>query len=169
MNINDLRINYSKSSINFDDLISDPKELFKVWFNEVLSLKINEPNAFVLSTVSNQNTPSSRVVLLKEVNSNGFVFFTNYLSKKSKEIENNPFVSLNFYWPDLEKQIRITGKAIKISRAESEKYFSTRPTKSKIGAVISNQSEEISFDFCLNCFNCLTCFCALFSDFFGVN
>jgi len=150
MNINDLRINYSKSSINFDDLISDPKELFKVWFNEALRLKINEPNAFVLSTVSNQNTPSSRVVLLKEVNSNGFVFFTNYLSKKSKEIENNPFVSLNFYWPDLEKQIRITGKAIKISRAESEKYFSTRPTKSKIGAVISNQSEEISFDFCFN-------------------
>ena len=74
MNINDLRKSYNKSSINFDDLISDPKELFKVWFNEALSLKINEPNAFVLSTVSNQNIPSSRVVLLKEVNTNGFVF-----------------------------------------------------------------------------------------------
>ena len=150
MNINDLRINYNKSSINFDDFCSDPKEMFKVWFNEALTLKISEPNAFVLSTVSEQKIPSSRIVLLKEVNSKGFVFFTNYLSQKSKDINMNPFVSLNLYWPDLERQVRISGKAKKISRAETEKYFNTRPNKSKIGAIISNQSEEISFDFCFD-------------------
>ena len=103
-------------------------------------------NAFVLSTISNEIAPSSRVVLMRGFSEKGLVFYTNYNSQKSTEIMSNNNVSANFFWPQLEKQIRITENAEKISKEESDKYFNSRPLESKIGAIISNQSSTISLD-----------------------
>tara|TARA_B100000287_G_C20582104_1_gene760776 strand:- start:402 stop:1037 length:636 start_codon:yes stop_codon:yes gene_type:complete len=147
MNINNLRLDYNKSSIDFNNTVKEPKEYFITWFNQAIKMNIKDPNACVLSTISQDNKPSSRVILLKEINSNGFIFFTNYNSNKSKDIKHNNNVSLNFYWPDLEKQIRIVGTTKRISRKESEEYFQNRPKKSQIGAIISNQSEEVKLNF----------------------
>ena len=142
MDIKNLRLNYNKSTINFNNLKDNPFEYFLSWFSDALSINKNEANACVLSTVSN-DLPSSRVILLKSVNENGFTFFTNYLSEKSQDIELNPNVALNFYWAELERQVRILGTAQKISRKDSESYFNLRPRESQIGAWVSKQSEDI--------------------------
>lgn len=141
-----MRLNYEKSSIDFNNLLDNPFTLFSVWINDAMNA-IKEANAFVLSTVSSNNIPSSRVVLLKHFDQNGFVFYTNYESAKSIDISNNKFVSLNFYWPNLERQVRISGKAYKISAEKSDEYFKSRPEESKIGALISKQSEEIDLNY----------------------
>ena len=120
--------------------------LFSLWMNDAINV-VKEANAFVLSTVSNNNIPSSRVVLLKHFDQNGFVFYTNYESDKSIDISNNKFVSLNFYWPNLERQVRISGKASRISAEKSDTYFKSRPKESKIGALLSHQSEEIDLNY----------------------
>ena len=143
MDLKNLRLNYKKSSIDFKNLEENPISLFLKWFDDALKVNNDEANACILSTVSAANKPSSRVVLLKSVNEKGFTFFTNYKSNKSLDIQNNPNVSLNFYWPELERQIRITGIAEQISPKESDEYFKNRPRESQMGAWVSYQSTSI--------------------------
>ena len=143
--ISEIREDFNKSKIDFSNISDNPIKMFNDWFE--MALKSDKDNAisFVLSTVSSENIPSSRVVLLRSIDENGFTFFTNYESEKSKDIELNNIVSANFYWEKLEKQVRITGKAIKISSADSDKYFSSRPRYSPLGAWSSAQSSIIDF------------------------
>ena len=142
--IEDLRIDYTKFSIDEFGLLSDPIDQFNNWFKNALNSKVSEANAMVLSTVSSQNIPSARVVLLKGVQSNGFKFYTNYDSFKGKELAENPNACLTFFWPELEQQIRITGRVEKMDATESETYFHSRPRGSQISALASNQSAKIS-------------------------
>ena len=143
MDIKNLRLNYKKSAIDFNTLEDNPIQYFMNWFADALAVNKDEANACVLSTISSLNTPSSRVVLLKEVNENGFTFFTNYTSSKAKDIEHNNNVALNFYWPELERQVRINGVAKKIPVKESDAYFKSRPRESQMGAWVSEQSKAI--------------------------
>jgi pyridoxamine 5'-phosphate oxidase len=144
MDIKNLRLNYKKSAIDFSNLEDNPIPFFLKWFEDALKINKDEANACVLSTISPKNTPSSRVVLLKAVNEKGFTFFTNYTSNKSKDIDANPNVALNFYWPELERQVRITGIAKKITTKESDTYFKSRPRESQLGAWVSEQSKAIN-------------------------
>ena len=143
MDLKNLRLNYKKSAIDFKNLEDNPISFFLKWFDDALKVNKDEANACVLSTVSVENKPSSRVVLLKSVNEKGFTFFTNYKSNKSLDIQNNPNVSLNFYWPELERQVRITGIAEQISPKDSDEYFKNRPRESQMGAWLSHQSTSI--------------------------
>ena len=149
MDLNNMRLNYKKSAIDFKNLEDNPISYFLKWFDDELKVNKDEANACVLSTVSVENKPSSRVVLLKSVNEKGFTFFTNYKSNKSLDIQNNPNVSLNFYWPELERQVRITGIAEQISPKDSDEYFKNRPRESQMGAWLSHQSTSIGlyYDF----------------------
>ncbi len=149
MDLKNLRLNYKKSSIDFKNLEDNPISFFLKWFDDALKVNKDEANACVLSTVSVENKPSSRVVLLKSVNEKGFTFFTNYKSNKSLDIQNNPNVSLNFYWPELERQVRITGVSEQISPKDSDEYFKNRPRESQMGAWLSHQSTSIGlyYDF----------------------
>ena len=146
-NIKNIRVDYDKSKIDFTSFEDSPFNLFNVWLQEALELENDNANAFVLSTVSDDLIPSSRVVLMRGFNEKGLVFFTNYESEKSKDISKNNNVSANFFWPQLERQIRIVGVVKKVSEEESNKYFNSRPFESKLGAIISNQSSEIPLDF----------------------
>lgn len=143
MDLKNLRLNYKKSAIDFKNLEDNPISFFLKWFDDALKVNKDEANACILSTVSVENKPSSRVVLLKSVNEKGFKFFTNYKSNKSLDIQNNPNVSLNFYWPELERQVRITGIAEQISPKDSDEYFKNRPRESQMGAWLSHQSTSI--------------------------
>ena len=147
MDIKNLRLNYKKSTIDFKNLAENPIQYFMNWFEDALKINKQEANACVLSTVSSGNFPSSRVVLLKGVSENGFTFFTNYKSSKAKDIDANPNVALNFYWPELERQVRITGIAKKIAINDSDTYFESRPRDSQMGAWLSDQSKVIGLDF----------------------
>jgi len=147
MDIKNLRLNYKKSTIDFKNLAENPIQYFMNWFEDALKINKQEANACVLSTVSSGNFPSSRVVLLKGVSENGFTFFTNYKSSKAKDIDANPNVALNFYWPELERQVRITGIANKITINDSDTYFKSRPRDSQMGAWLSDQSKVIGLDF----------------------
>ena len=146
-NIKNIRVDYEKLKIDFTSFEDSPFNLFNVWFKEALEVDNDNANAFVLSTVSNDLIPSSRVVLMRGFDEEGLVFFTNYDSKKSKDIFKNNNVSANFFWPQLERQIRILGTVKKVSEEESNKYFNTRPFESKLGAILSDQSSEIPLDF----------------------
>jgi pyridoxamine 5'-phosphate oxidase len=123
--------------------ITDPKKLFNKWLSDAIKTSNHEPNAMALSTVSNNGQPRSRFVLLKGINKESFEFFTNTTSSKAKEISKNRKASLLFYWPEIHRQIRIEGTIKKLSRRDTEKYFSTRPFGSKIAALISNQSSKL--------------------------
>ena len=147
MDIKNLRLNYKKSTIDFKNLAKNPIQYFMNWFEDALKVSKQEANACVLSTVSSDNYPSSRVVLLKGVNENGFTFFTNYKSSKAKDIDANPNVALNFYWPELERQVRIEGIAKKIMINDSDTYFKSRPRESQMGAWLSDQSKVIGLDY----------------------
>ncbi len=141
--IQNLRRQYSKSTLSVSSVSKDPFKQFEKWFHDVLSSGFLEPNAMTLATASKTGKPSARVILLKGIHDNGFVFYTNYKSKKGKDIEENPYGCLLFYWDKLERQIRIEGKIEKVSQEESEKYFNTRPYKSRVGAWASKQSSVI--------------------------
>lgn len=141
--IYNLRREFSLKSLNEADIKSDPIVFFEQWFDEAIKSEIIEPNAMILSTVSKNCQPSSRALLLKRISSEGFIFFTNYESKKALEIANNKHVALNFIWHELERQVRIEGIAEKISAEESDSYFEIRPAKSKLGAWASPQSQTI--------------------------
>ena len=147
MDIKNLRLNYKKSTIDFKNSVENPIQYFMNWFKDALKVNKQEANACVLSTISSDNCPSSRIVLLKEVNENGFTFFTNYNSNKANDIDENPNVAINFYWPELERQVRITGTARKNSINESDTYFASRPRDSQMGAWLSDQSKAIGLDF----------------------
>jgi pyridoxamine 5'-phosphate oxidase len=142
MNIADIRKEYSKRSLELTMVRTNPIEQFNVWFSEALNSGVTEVNAMNISTVTKDGKPNSRIVLLKGVD-HGFIFYTNYESKKGKEIEDNPYVALTFFWPELERQVRILGKTEKISATESDEYFFSRPIDSQIGAWASPQSSEI--------------------------
>jgi pyridoxamine 5'-phosphate oxidase len=122
---------------------NDPIELFRLWNQEMAANPSGDPAAMVLSTASADCMVSSRIVLLKEFGHNGFVFFTNYLSRKAFQLDTNPNASLLFYWPNQHRQVRIEGTAEKVSEEESDRYFESRPEESRIGAWASEQSMEI--------------------------
>ena len=139
----DLRKDYSQASLDELSVRKDPFQQFEVWLNEALEAQLPEPNAMVLSTVGSDGSPSSRVVLIKGLNSQGIVFYTNYQSAKGRQIAENPRASLLFFWPELERQVRIEGLLTKVSPEESDAYFHSRPLESRIGAWASSQSEPI--------------------------
>lgn len=138
-----IRREYSKDKINQKNISNDPIKQFEVWFKKAVDTEFIDPNAMILSTATPDGKPSSRVVLIKQANEKGFYFFTNYESRKGKELAENPNASLLFYWDKLDRQVRIEGRVEKISFEESEEYFKSRPYKSKIGAWASRQSEVL--------------------------
>ena len=142
-NLADLRQHYTKGGLEEHQIPDSPFTLFNEWFKQAGELGVLEPNAMVLSTVSADNKPSSRVVLLKGIEDEGFIFYTNYESRKGKELEFNPYISILFFWPEAERQIRIEGKVSKISTESSKEYFVSRPRESQLGACASEQSSII--------------------------
>ncbi|ADQ17147.1 Pyridoxamine 5'-phosphate oxidase [Leadbetterella byssophila DSM 17132] len=140
--ISNLRIHYDKSALSEEQATLSPFTLFELWFNEAKEGGIREPNAMVLSTVSD-NKPHARVVLLKGASEAGFEFFTNYNSNKGKQLSQNPFASLTFFYDLLEKQVRIEGQVQKLNHEASDAYFHSRPRGSQIGAWVSDQSQTI--------------------------
>lgn len=144
MSIDAMRENYETPPFLEKDAHDDPIEQFRVWFEEVCSLgQQREPNAMTLATVNKAGIPSARIVLLKDFGSDGFVFYTNYQSDKARDLEANPVAALVFYWGSVSRTVRISGRVTKVSRADSEAYFKTRPRKSQLGALASPQSEVL--------------------------
>jgi pyridoxamine 5'-phosphate oxidase len=142
--ISELRKDYLKATLDVTTVFSDPVIQFEKWFEEALRAEVTEPNAMHLATVNEQGKPSSRVVLLKAIENTKFVFYTNYQSKKAKELDQNPACALTFFWPDLERQVRIEGVAERVAEMVSEAYFQSRPRGSQIGAWASPQSAIIN-------------------------
>ncbi|KWH59168.1 pyridoxamine 5'-phosphate oxidase [Burkholderia anthina] len=139
----DLRINYSRASLDEADAAPDPFAQFDRWFKEALAAKLPEPNTMTLATVGADGRPSARIVLIKGVDERGFVFFTNYESRKGHDLAVHPHAALLFYWIELERQVRIEGRIEKTSAEESDRYFASRPLGSRIGAWASDQSTVI--------------------------
>jgi pyridoxamine 5'-phosphate oxidase len=142
-NIADIRKEYTIGELDPNTLGSDPLLVFSTWFDQALASQVTEVNAMVLGTVNAEGRPSSRVVLLKDITAEGIVFYTNYASRKGRELAACNFVSVVFFWPELERQVRMEGAVRKVSEAESDAYFYSRPRISQAGAVVSNQSEVI--------------------------
>ena len=143
MSLKESRIEYKKGTLSDDLKNESPFDLFKDWLELAKKCVALDFNAMSLNTNSSDGFPASRIVLLREFTEEGFIFYTNYESAKGKELEQNPNVSLNFFWRELEKQVRVKGTAVKVSSEVSNVYFSSRPRKSQIGAWVSNQSEVI--------------------------
>jgi len=144
MDIHALREDYKQGELRRKDLYDDPFKQFEKWFQQACNAELLEPNAMTLSTVSEQGQPFMRTVLLKYFDHNGLVFFTNYESRKARQIEINPKVSILFTWLPLQRQVHITGTAAKVTTAESLQYFTSRPRWSQLGAWSSQQSSVIS-------------------------
>lgn len=144
MSLADLRKDYTLAGLLEKDLAKDPFRQFERWFQEAEAAKLNEPNAMVLATATPDGLPSSRVVLLKGLDGRGFTFFTNYESRKGRELVANPRASLTFPWVSMERQVTVEGRVVKISREESDAYFHSRPHGSQLGAWASPQSTIIS-------------------------
>jgi pyridoxamine 5'-phosphate oxidase len=140
----DLRREYARARLDEANVSPDPITEFARWFEEAVKAEVQEPNAMTLATASPDGAPSARIVLLKGFDERGFVFFTDYRSQKGTELEQNPRAALVFYWPELERQIRITGAMLLVGREESEAYFRTRPRGSRISAWVSHQSQVIA-------------------------
>ncbi|MEO6894748.1 MAG: pyridoxamine 5'-phosphate oxidase [Ginsengibacter sp.] len=140
---------YKLKSLEERDVHADPIIQFDTWWKEAVANKLEEPNAMTLATCNASGRPSARIVLLKGIHSNGFVFYTNYNSHKAADIEENPFVALVFFWEALERQVRIEGAIKKVSLQESDEYFSARPRESQLGAWSSPQSTQIESSFIL--------------------
>lgn len=146
-NIADIRKDYAAKKLSVGDVATSPLKQFETWFNEAVEAEIDEVNAMTLATVSTTGRPSARIVLLKGIEKNGFVFYTNYLSEKGVHLEKTPFAALTFYWKELERQVRIEGRVTRLSKETSEQYFHSRPWKSQIGAWVSHQSKPLSSRF----------------------
>lgn len=144
MDLEDLRREYLLAGLKREDLLADPIKQFERWLEQALKLEISDPTALVLGTVSSDGQPSQRIVLLKQLDAKGFVFFTNYGSRKAAEINLNSKVSLLFPWHGIERQVKIAGTAEKISTAESLQYFISRPRDSQLAAWASEQSATLS-------------------------
>jgi len=138
-----IRRDYSQKGFDEKSALENPFEQFEVWMSEAIAANVFEPNAMVLATAAKDGKPTSRIVLLRGFDTEGFTFFTNYDSRKSREIEENPQSSLLFFWAEIERQVRIDGTASKAAAEVSDSYFATRPRESQIGAWISPQSEVI--------------------------
>jgi pyridoxamine 5'-phosphate oxidase len=143
ISIADLRQNYSLGGLHEDEADANPFRQFQVWFQQALEAGIIEPNAMTLATVNREGKPSARMVLMKDFDERGFVFFTNYESAKGRQLDENPWAALVFWWAELERQVRIEGAVEKVSPEESDKYFPLRPLNSQLGAWASQQSEVI--------------------------
>jgi pyridoxamine 5'-phosphate oxidase len=142
-NLKELRKEYSLAMLDELHTNTDPILQFKKWFQEAMDAQIIEPYAMTISTVNSAHRPSSRVVLLRDVSEEGFSFYTNYLSRKGQDLAVNPFAAMNFFWPELERQVRIEGKIVPLEAGASDAYFASRPRGSQIGAWSSPQSEII--------------------------
>ncbi len=144
MSIADLRKDYSRASLTEADVDPDPVRQFSVWFRQALDAGIPEANAMSVATVGADNRPSSRILLIKDVDADGFTWFTNYASRKGRELAIHPHAALLFHWVELERQVRIEGRVEKLPDAQSDAYFQSRPLKSRLGALASAQSEPIA-------------------------
>ena len=142
--IKDIRKDYKLKSLLEEDVLPNPLDQFATWWNEAVNSKIEEVNAMTLATATCNGLPSARIVLLKGFTKEGFIFFTNYLSRKGTELAANPHSALIFFWKELERQIRIEGTVDKVSEADSEAYFRSRPAASRIGAWASPQSTPVA-------------------------
>lgn len=143
MNIADLRKSYEKAELSESASQADPLKQFEQWLNEAISSEVPEPNAMTLATVGSDLRPSTRIVLIKGYDERGIVWYTNYASRKGQELAGNPFAALQFHWVELERVVRIQGVVEKVSEAESDEYFHSRPLDSRIGAWASPQSQVI--------------------------
>jgi pyridoxamine 5'-phosphate oxidase len=143
LSIYEIRENIIQQELDEHRVPGNPFDLFKRWYHEAQEAKIFEPNAFALATADASGIPSVRMLLLKSFENGGFTFFTNYNSLKAKHLSENPYAAMVFYWSELERQVRIHGKVEKISAAESDSYFESRPIGSRLGAWASPQSEPI--------------------------
>lgn len=142
--IADLRKSYERAELNEDASQADPLKQFDQWFSEAISAQVPEPNAMTLATVGSDLRPSTRVVLIKGFDAQGIVWYTNYASRKGQQLAGNPYAALQFHWIELERVVRIEGRVEKVSDAESDEYFHSRPLDSRVGAWASPQSEVIS-------------------------
>ncbi len=140
----DIRKEYTKGSLHKESLNTSPYQQFKDWMQEAINAGCNEPTAVTLATVDDNGMPNCRIVLLKDVGEDGFVFFTNYNSKKGNELTNSAKAALNFFWPELERQVRIRGTVEKVSPQKSDEYFASRPRESQLGAWASSQSQLVT-------------------------
>ena len=140
----DLRLDYGRASLTENDVLDDPIAQFGKWFDEAMHAKVNEPNAMSVATVDTEGRPSSRIVLIKQFDTRGFTWYTNYDSQKGRQLGANPHAALLFFWSELERQVRIEGTVVKTSAEESDKYFYSRPLKSQISAIASQQSAPIA-------------------------
>jgi pyridoxamine 5'-phosphate oxidase len=139
-----LRREYGNRGLDVPDLADDPVTMFRRWLHDTVASGMHEPNAMVVATVSAEGRPSARIVLLKGVDERGFVFYTNYDSRKAHDIDANPAVSLLFPWQELQRQVRVEGTASRVSQEESEAYFASRPRESQLGAWASPQSRVVA-------------------------
>lgn len=143
MNIAQVRVEYKRSELDEAHADADPIAQFSLWWDEAAAAQVREANAMTLATADSQGKPSARTVLLKGFDPGGFVFFTNYESRKGSDLAGNPHAALLFFWPELERQVRIDGTVARTSEAESDEYFRSRPLASRIGAWASPQSQAI--------------------------
>jgi len=143
MDISSIRKDYQLKSLSEHEVAKDPFDQFALWWDEAVKSEIDEVNAMTIATVNEDNHPSARVVLLKDFDTRGFVFYTNYESAKGMQIEKNPFACIVFFWKELERQVRIEGACVKVDAIESDVYFNSRPLGSRIGAWASPQSKVI--------------------------
>ena len=143
MQLADLRKEYLSAGLSEADAGPDPLRLFQLWFGQALAAEVSEPNAMTLATATPDGVPSARVVLLKGLDESGFVFHTNYDSRKGRELAANPRAALVFFWRELDRQVRVEGTVERVSAAESDAYFRSRPFGSRVGAWASRQSEVI--------------------------
>ncbi|MGS0742374.1 pyridoxamine 5'-phosphate oxidase [Glaciimonas sp. GG7] len=144
LSIADLRTDYSQASLSEADTLTDPMAQFGKWLDEAIRVQIPEPNAMSLATVNADGRPSSRIVLIKNFDAEGITWFTNYASKKGEDLARNPFAALLFHWVELERQVRIEGRVERVSEADSDAYFASRPLASRLGAIASAQSQPIA-------------------------
>lgn len=142
-NIADIRQEYKRASLLETEVDANPLVMFSQWLDDAIKADVPEPTAMTVATSTFEGKPSARMMLLKAADSNGFVFFSNYESHKARELAQNPFASLVFFWPLLERQVRVEGRVSKVSAKESDKYYKTRPIGSRIGAWASPQSQVI--------------------------
>jgi pyridoxamine 5'-phosphate oxidase len=143
MDVSDLRREYSLGGLGEGDLTADPMDLFRRWLDEAVAADPLDPTAMTLATTDREGRPSARIVLLKGCDESGFTFFTNYESRKGRELDGNPRAALVFFWPRLDRQVRVEGAVERVSRAESEAYFASRPEGARLGAWASPQSRPL--------------------------
>ena len=141
--LEDLREEYRRGALDEQNCDSNPIAQFRVWMEQARAANLKEPNAMTLATATLDGKPSARIVLLKELTDQGFVFYTNYTSRKGQECDSNPNVALTFYWGELERQVRVEGTVERVSQEKSEAYFRNRPKGSRLGALASHQSEIV--------------------------